>query len=61
LKRSHYGLVETMQVKNLLNPEGVLLPGENNPDDRANTWHELMNPIMDAAFARPSTSLSGTH
>jgi hypothetical protein len=50
-----------MQVKILLNPEGVLLLGENNLDDRANTWHELMNLIMDAAFAGPSTSLSGMH
>jgi hypothetical protein len=50
-----------MQVKILLNPKGILLPGENNPDDHANTWHKLMNPIMDAAFARPSTSLSGMH
>jgi hypothetical protein len=60
LKRSHYGLVETMQVKNLLNPEGFL-PGENNPDHRANTWHELMNSIMKSAPAGPSTSRSRTH
>ena len=61
LKCSHHGLVETMRVKNLLNPAGFLLPGENIPDHRAKTYHELMNPITDAAFAGPSTSRSGTH
>jgi hypothetical protein len=50
-----------MQVKILLNPEGVLLPGKNNLDDHTNIWHELMNLIMDTAFARPSTSLSEMH
>jgi hypothetical protein len=50
-----------MQVKNLLNPEGILLLSENNSDDCANTWYKLMNPIMDTAFARPSTSLFGMH
>ena len=55
LKHSHHGLAETMQVKNLLNPTGFLLLGENIPDHCANTCCGLIHPIMSGAFARPST------